>query len=131
MRTTQTYKWSPSSPDPDGITYVPSANQLIVADGEVDEISALFTTKQNIFRTSLAGALQGTMSTVIPVSFTKEPTGVSYNPNNGHLFYSDDDKLKIFEVDPGADGVLGTSDDKITSLQRYHVLGSRLGRCQL
>ena len=115
VRTTQTYKWSPSSPDPDGITYVPSANQLIVADGEVDEISALFATKQNIFRTSLAGALQGTMSTVIPVSFTKEPTGVSYNPNNGHIFYSDDDKLRIFEVDPAADGGLGTSDDKITS----------------
>ncbi len=116
VRTTQTYKWSPSSPDPDGITYVPSANQLVVADGEVDEISALFAAKQNIFRASLAGVLQGTMSTVIPVSFTKEPTGVSYNPNNRHLFYSDDDKLKIFEVDPGADGVLGTSDDKITSL---------------
>ena len=115
VRTTQTYKWSPSSPDPDGITYVPGANQLIVADGEVDEIPALFSAKKNIFRTTLAGALQDTMSTVIPISFSKEPTGVSYNPNNGHLFYSDDDKLRIFEVDPGADNTLGTSDDKITS----------------
>jgi len=115
VRTTQTWKWSPSSPDPCGITYYTPTGQLIVSDSEVDEISALFTTKKNVFRTTLAGSLQGTMSTVTPLSFSNEPTGVSYNPSNGHLFYSDDDKLKIFEVAPGTDGVLSTSDDKVTS----------------
>ncbi len=116
VRTTQTYKWSPSSPDPDGVAYVPASNQLIIADGEVDEISALFTTKQNVFRTTLAGALQGTMSTVTPINFSNEPTGVSYNPADGHIFYSDDSKRKIFEVAPGNDSVLGTADDTVTSL---------------
>ena len=116
VRTTQTWQWSPSSPDPDGVVYVPSANQLVVADGEVDEIKDLFATKQNVFRTSLAGALQGTMSTVTPINFSNEPTGVSYNPADGHIFYSDDSKRRIFEVAPGNDGVLGTSDDITTSI---------------
>ena len=94
----------------------PASNQLVVADGEVDEIKALFTTKQNVFRSTLAGALQGTLSTVTPINFSNEPTGVSYNPADGHLFYSDDSKRRIFEVRPGSDGVLGTTDDITTSL---------------
>ncbi len=116
VRTTQTWQWSPSSPDPDGVTYVPASNQLVVTDGEVDEISALFTTKQNVFRTTLAGALQGTLSTVTPINFSNEPTGVSYNPADGHIFYSDDSKRMIFEVAPGSDGALGTADDIVTSV---------------
>ena len=112
VRTIDTSAWSPSSPDPSGITYHPPSGQLIVADGEVDEIKALFTTKQNVFRANLGGALVGTMSTI---GFTPEPTGISYNPADGHLFYSDDDAHKIFEVNPGSDGALGTGDDAITS----------------
>ncbi len=112
VRTTDTSTWSPSSPDPSGITYHPPSGQLIVADGEVDEIKALFTTKQNVFRANLGGALAGTMSTI---GFTPEPTGVSYNPADGHLFYSDDDAHKIYEVSPGSDGALGTGDDSVTS----------------
>ena len=95
---------------------MPSANQLVVADGEVDEIKALFTTKKNVFRTTLAGALQGTMSTVTPLNFSNEPTGVSYNPADGHIFYSDDSKRRIFELNPGTDLVLGTTDDFTTSV---------------
>lgn len=112
VRTIDTSAWSPSSPDPSGLTYHPPTGQLIVADGEVDEIKALFTTKQNVFRASLGGALAGTMSTI---GFTPEPTGVTYNPADGHLFYSDDDAHKIYEVSPGSDGALGTGDDAVTS----------------
>lgn len=111
VRTIDTSKFSPSSPDPCGITYVPAANQFIISDSEVDEIKALFKSK-NIFTMSMAGIGQGMMNTI---PFSKEPTGVSFNPNDGHLFYSDDDALKIFEVNPGADQTLGTSDDTTTS----------------
>jgi DNA-binding beta-propeller fold protein YncE len=111
VRTIDSSKWSPPSPDPSGITYNPATNRLIISDGEVDEISSLFTGK-NVFYASLTGAPQGTMSTM-PAS--REPTGVSYNPTNGYLFYSDDDKRRIFEVNPGADRILGTGDDSITS----------------
>ena len=43
-----------------------------------------------------------------------EPTGVSFNPDNGHLFISDDSERGIFEVNPGPDAVLFTPDDIIT-----------------
>ncbi|MFN8495749.1 MAG: DNRLRE domain-containing protein [Caldilineaceae bacterium] len=111
VRTIDTSKFLPSSPDPCGITYVPGVNQFIVSDSEVDEIKALFT-GNNVFRMSMDGSGQGTMTTV---PFSKEPTGVSFNPSDGHLFYSDDDLRKIFEVNPGADQTLGTSDDTTTS----------------
>jgi hypothetical protein len=112
VRRIDTSDWSPSSPDPSGITYHAQSGRLIVADGEVDEIPALFAAKQNVFRASLAGVLVGTMSTI---AFSYEPTGVSYNPADGHLFYSDDQARAIFEVNPGNDGVLGTGDDAVTS----------------
>jgi hypothetical protein len=48
-------------------------------------------------------------------SFSNEPTGVAYNPANGHLFFTDDDAREIFEVDPGRDGLYDTSDDVVTS----------------
>jgi len=112
VRTVETSTWNPSSPDPDGITYNPTSNQLIISDSEVDEISALFKTKQNVYHASLSGTLLGTMSTF---AFSREPCGTSYNPTNGHLFYSDDDKRAVFEVNPGNDGILGTGDDILTS----------------
>jgi uncharacterized protein YjiK len=112
VRTVQTSLWSPSSPDPSGITYNPSTGELIIADGEVDEISRLFTTRKNVYRSSLAGVLQGTMTTI---AYSREPTGASYNPGDGHIFYSDDSKRVIFEIDPGSDGQLDSADDLITS----------------
>jgi hypothetical protein len=72
---------------------------------------AYFTGK-NLFGVTRQGALSYTKTTT---AFSKEPTDVAYNLNNGHLFVSDDDKKRIFEVNPGTDGVLHTSDDLITS----------------
>src|SRR5256885_11439668 len=43
------------------------------------------------------------------------------NPTNGHLFFSDDDLLKVFEVDLGPDGVYGTADDRVTSRSEEHT----------
>src|SRR5206468_12591933 len=42
-------------------------------------------------------------------SFTSEPTGLAYDPLNGHLFISDDVARKVFEVDPNNLGVLISS----------------------
>ncbi|MCK5428500.1 MAG: hypothetical protein KAI94_03465, partial [Anaerolineales bacterium] len=49
------------------------------------------------------------------ISFSYEPTGVAYNPANGHVFISDDDRKEIFEIEPGLDDLYGTVDDTITS----------------
>jgi hypothetical protein len=48
--------------------------------------------------------------------WSNEPTGIAVNPNNLHLFISDDDQFKVFEVNLGPDGTYCTSDDSVTSI---------------
>jgi len=103
--------WTPPSPDPSGLAYRASTNTLFVVDGEVDEIPALFTGK-NGYETTLTGALVSTFSTT---KYSKEPVGVALNSANGHVFISDDNKDRIFEIDPGPDATLFTADDVRTS----------------
>lgn len=40
---------------------------------------------------------------------------MAYNPSNHHLYFSDDTAGRIYELDPGANGLYNTSDDMITS----------------
>lgn len=109
VRTINTSSWSPPSPDPAGIAFLPSGN-LLVVDSEVDEMT-IFKGK-NGFEMNKSGQLVGTYNFT---SFTKEPTGSASNAANKHVFISDDNKKMIFEIDPGADNKLGTADDKRTS----------------
>lgn len=111
VQSINTSNFSPPSPDPSGITFLPSLNRLLIADGEVDEIAALFT-GANLFDTTRTGNLVRIGSTLV---YSKEPTGVAFNTATGHLFIADDDKQEIFEVDPAADGLYGTNDDRVTS----------------
>ncbi len=93
--------WSPNSPDPSGITYLPASGRLLVSDAEVDEIPALFTTGRNLWTTNLAGAVQSTGTTVAnPTTgaWSQEPTGVAYDAGNDRLFVSDDDLNRIFVI---------------------------------
>ena len=113
VRTINTSQFSPPSPDPAGIAYLPSTNTLFISDSEVSEMPVLFT-GDNLFETTLSGNLVNTSSST---NFSNEPTGAAFNANNGHLFLSDDDEKRIFEVDPGADGDYGTADDIVTSFR--------------
>jgi len=107
VATRDTSRWSPPSPDPSGIAYLPDADRFVVSDGEVDEMPIY--AGANLYTAQRTGVLTGTGTTV---PWSNEPTGVAINPNNGHLFVSDDDKKSIFEVaSPGADGLFGTADD--------------------
>ncbi|BAY24266.1 beta-L-arabinobiosidase [Calothrix sp. NIES-2100] len=109
VRTTDTSVYSPnSSPDPSGITYLPSSNTLFIVDGEVEEPTNIFYSGSNVFEVNLDGTQvrAGNVET-----YTKEPTGVSFNPNTGNIFVSDDDARRIYEIAPGADGKFGTGDD--------------------
>lgn len=110
VRRTQTSAWSPPSPDPSGIAYHPASGRLIVVDGEVEETSRFAS--RNVWETSLSGAVQRSWNAT---SFTNEPVGMAVNRDDGHLFVSDDDRRRVFEIDPGADGRAGTSDDRVTS----------------
>ncbi|WP_368294140.1 DNRLRE domain-containing protein [Dehalobacter sp. TBBPA1] len=105
--TIDTSSLTPPSPDPCGIEYLPSSNTLLFCDSEVDEMTNLWA-NANLFETTLSGTIVRTSNIR---SFTKEPTGIAYNPANGHMFISEDDGHRIFEVAPGKDGFFGTSDD--------------------
>ena len=111
VQTVDTSLFSPPSPDPAGVTYRGSSDTLIISDSEVSELPIF--TGVNQFETTRSGTLSDSFSTL---SFTDEPTGVTINPINEHLFYSDDSKQKIFELDPGVDGLYGTLDDVVTSV---------------
>jgi uncharacterized protein YjiK len=110
INTFDTSQFDPASPDPSGITFIPPSNTLLISDSEVNE-TAIFE-GVNLFEVTLSGSLVNTFSTI---SFSNEPTGLDYNPDNGHLFYSDDNADRIFEAAPGDDGILNTHDDIITS----------------
>jgi len=45
---------------------------------------------------------------------TDEPTGVTWNPNNGHYFITEDGGKRVYDLNPGGDGLVGTSDDTWT-----------------
>lgn len=111
VRTIKTSQFSPPSPDPSGLVYLVSANTLLISDSEVNEIPELFT-GDNLFEATLSGNLINTSTTT---GFSVEPAGLAFNTKNGHLFVSDDDQKRIFEVSPGGDGYYGTADDVITS----------------
>lgn len=112
VQTIDMSQFVPPSPDSAGITYLSSNGTLLVSDSEVNEIPALFT-GDNLFEMTLPGVLSDTLTTV---PFSDEPTGVTYNPADEHLFFSDDTGTSsIYELNPGPDGIYDTADDIVTS----------------
>ena len=113
IQTIDTSRWSPPSPDPSGIVYLPTSDTLLVSDAEVNEM--FIYSGANVYETMLSGNLIGTWTTL---PFSDEPTGVTFNPRNNHLFFSDDTGTRrVYELNPGADELYGTSDDIITSFK--------------
>ena len=113
VRTIDTSKYSPPSPDPSGIVYVKATGTFIISDSEVNEMTIYHG--KNLFTASRSRAQSGT-GTGTSYPFSREPTGVGFNPVDNTLFISDDDRNAVFLVRPGADGVHGTSDDSVSSL---------------
>lgn len=99
---------TPPLPDPAGITYLPATKQLLLSDSEVDEMSIY--AGANFLGLSLTNTM-GFIGSSLP--WSEEPTGVSYNPNTGEYYVSDDDDKEIDTVNPGPDGQLGTVDDML------------------
>ncbi|HET7802810.1 MAG TPA: tandem-95 repeat protein [Pseudolabrys sp.] len=88
--------------DPAGIVWVPANNghpgTLFLSDSEVDEPP--YNSPNNLFALNTDGTPQGDAFRFNIENFTKEPTGLAYNPLNGYMYISDDDLDKIFWVDP-------------------------------
>jgi hypothetical protein len=112
VNTIDTSIWDPPSPDPSALAYLTASNQLLVADSEVDA-SFLYYEGKNVFISDLYGNLISTHNNM--VLYSTELTGAAQNPDNGHIFFSDDDRDKVFEVNPGLDGAFFTADDIVTN----------------
>jgi VCBS repeat-containing protein len=125
IRTTDLAALSPPSPDPSGLTFVSSRNSLLMSDGEVEEKVSGITHFQgaNLWELTLTGGIVRTanISSVAPtlVPMSDEPTGVAWNPGNGHYYFSDDNDLEVFDLNPGADRLIGTADDSWTSFSTH------------
>lgn len=106
VRTTATSAFTRPSPDPSGIAYASHLGNIVIVDGEVEEMGIY--AGSNVFETTRAGALVRSWTTT---SFSNEPVGAAYNPANRFLFISDDDRTQVNVINPGADGQYGTADD--------------------
>ena len=108
VHTTLTWQWNPPSPDPMGGTYIPTSNRLMISDSEIEEYNRPYWHGGNIFESTLQGNF---LSLHDVTGFTKEPTGIAFNPANNHLFFSDDDAQEVYEINPGNDNAWFTGDD--------------------
>ena len=106
VQTINAFAWTPPAPDTSGIAYVPEADELIVADSEVEEMPIY--QGANLFESTRTGSLVGTGTTT---TFSNEPTGLSYRSSDRTLFVSDDNANRVTFVRPGPDQQHGTSDD--------------------
>jgi uncharacterized protein YjiK len=109
VQTIATSAFSPPSPDPSGVDYVPSLDSLVICDGEVEEMGIY--SGANVWEVSRTGAVRRTFTTT---SFSNEPTGAGFNASTGRLFLSDDNQKEIWEIAAGSDSRFGTSDDTRT-----------------
>ncbi|MGH3064808.1 MAG: SdiA-regulated domain-containing protein, partial [Gaiellaceae bacterium] len=119
--TIDTAAFSPPSPDPSGLTYLPPPrNTLLMVDGEVEETVNNITHFQgvNVWEMTLGGNVVDTanISKKAPTSapMTDEPVGVTWQPSTGHFFVSEDGGKRVYNLNPGGDGSIGTADDTWT-----------------
>jgi hypothetical protein len=105
VRTTSTAEWVPPSADPTGVAFDAARGAILVTDSEIDE---LFPAQaMNTWIVSADGAQQQALA-FFP---STEPTDISVDHHLQRVFISDDRADVIHVWRPGADGVLGTSDD--------------------
>ncbi len=114
VRTIATSSWSPASPDPSGIVYLPGSDRFVVVDSEVEETTGAGYHGVNMWVTTRAGVVTDTGTT--HPAYSKEPTGLGARTTTSPpaLFISDDSKQGIHVVLPGADDRFGTADDSVT-----------------
>jgi Ca2+-binding RTX toxin-like protein len=82
------------SVDPSGLAYVPGVG-LFISDSEVEE--GPFYRTNNLFRIQTDGTAPAQFSLL---NFTSEPTGLTFDAIHNRLYMTDDDRYKVFWVDP-------------------------------
>jgi len=118
VQTVATSNWNPASPDPSGVEYLPGVDRLIVCDSEVDETTGAGYHNVNMWTIRRTGVVTDTGTTWNPApAFSKEPTGLGYDPNSNTLFISDDSAKKVWVDKTGPDNRFGTSDDNVSFVE--------------
>lgn len=112
---------NPPSPDPSGITYLPATDRLEISDSEVDEMTIFRGV--NLYQLSRTGSLT---DTGVTTAYSREPTGLGFDPANQTLFVSDDNKRRVFLVRRGSDGRFGTADDLLVGSIDVTTFGVRV-----
>jgi hypothetical protein len=77
--------------DPSALAYIPALGVLFIGDSEHDETP--YNSSVNMFSVGLNGDYVGNFGLG---GYTKEPTGLAYNPINGFLYIADDDRAEVF-----------------------------------
>lgn len=108
-----TSKLRPPSPDPSGIVYLRGRRRFLISDSEVDERTGAAYHGVNLWTITARGAVGSTGTTR---RFSREPTGLGFDPTKKRLFISDDDANRIWIDRPGRDGRWGTTDDIVGSI---------------
>jgi hypothetical protein len=111
VKTIRTSAFTPPSPDPSGIVYRPAQDRLLISDSEVEE--TVHYLGYNLFTARRTGLGFGS-GTLVPFG-NKEPSDLGFNPGDGTLYTSNDDRDRISRLRPGPDGVHGTSDDTVSN----------------
>ncbi len=115
VQTIDTARYTPPSPDPSGIVYLPAQDRLLISDSETDE-TGLYK-GSNLFTATRTGSGSGSGTLLARGSLaetSKEPAGLALKPSDGTLFVSDDDRDRVSLVRTGADGRYGTGDDAVS-----------------
>ena len=92
------------SSDTSGLTYHPPSGHLIIADSEISEYGSAtdadgkrIFSGYNVFEVSLDLRTRFNEHFAAPdIGEATEPVGIAYNPTDGHVYVTDDDRKKIF-----------------------------------
>ena len=98
VNTIDTSTWDHPSTDPAGIAYQASTGKLLISDIDVEEAPQTFWEGFNVFQSTLTGTISSNCTTFTssPLNlssynnFSDEPTGITINNINNHIFFSDD-----------------------------------------
>ena len=102
-----------ASPDPSGIVYLRRHHRFLISDSEVDERTGAGHHRVNLWNIRPSGRVISGRTTR---RFSREPTGLGFDPATKRLFVSDDDANRIWIDRPGRDGAWGTADDRVRSI---------------
>jgi hypothetical protein len=114
VQTINTAQWSPASPDPSGMDYIPYMDRLVVSDGEVEETTGAGWHGVNVWLARRqGGAPDGYMNTLQASPTNNEPAAAAYDQARNELYFGKDgSNSAVWVYGPGNDGDFGTPDDQ-------------------